>query len=322
MPKTVFFILSWFAFNISMANVAKWLFMYGVVCTEGRECRTYDFPLTMTSFDIAVGRVLSDIYLSIWMPNRQRMPLRQQLRDIAPLGACFAISVGLGNLSLKYIYPSLNQMIGASTPLITVAMAFACGTRYNSWTWASMPVICFGLAVCVTKEVNFHLLGASACVGAAVLRGAKSIIQARLLAGARLDPVELLAYMSPYAAVVLYAFALCVEGVEPVLMVVWWPLQAKTTGLGVVIGLLLLTALNAWFLSVANFLVTFHTSPVTLQVLGNVKTCLSIIVSVAIFKNPLTTPQCFGVGSCLIGVWIYSSKGRAIKPDAPDTKTK
>ena len=63
---------------------------------------------------------------------------------------CFFTDIGIisGNLSLKYIYPSFNQMIGASSPLITVLMASAMGTRYNLWTWLSMPVICGGLCIC------------------------------------------------------------------------------------------------------------------------------------------------------------------------------
>eukprot|EP00913_Durusdinium_trenchii_P035515 g33235.t1 len=42
--------------------------------------------------------------------------------------------------------------------------------------------------------------------------------------------------------------------------------------------LLVLSGLNACLLNIANFLVTSYTSPVTLQVLGNVKSCLSIAV--------------------------------------------
>ena len=63
------------------------------------------------------------------------------------------------------------------------------------------------------------------------------------------------------------------------------------------------SGLNACLLNIANFLVTSYTSParrplglqgcqrqirqaqVTLQVLGNVKSCLSIAVSVAIFRT-------------------------------------
>merc|ERR1712216_772382 len=120
-------------------------------------------------------------------------------------------------------------------------------------------------------------------------------------------------YMSPYAAVVLGAFALAMEGTRPVtLLFAALPFWTSPTGLWPVIVLLLLTALNAWALSVANFLVTHHTSAVTLQVLGNVKTCLSILVSVTVFGNALLMSQCAGVLSCLFGVWIYSSKGKAV----------
>eukprot|EP00929_Paragymnodinium_shiwhaense_P000813 TRINITY_DN101019_c0_g1_i1.p1 TRINITY_DN101019_c0_g1~~TRINITY_DN101019_c0_g1_i1.p1 ORF type:complete len:369 (-),score=61.95 TRINITY_DN101019_c0_g1_i1:347-1381(-) len=312
---TLFFVLSWFALNISMANVAKWLFMYGEIC-DGDRCHKYDYPLSMTAFDVCIGRFLSDIYLRIWLPDRPRLSLGQQLRQIAPLGACFALSIGMGNLSLKYIFPSFNQMIGASSPLITFLMAIATGKRYNMWTWLSMPIICGGLATCVTQEVNFHFFGALSCVGAAVLRGVKSIVQARLLSGEsgqrKLDSVELLYYMSPYAALVLALFAFAMEGTSPVTLLAGSLFSPSATGVWRVVALLLLTALNAWFLSVANFLVTHHTSAVTLQVLGNVKTCLSILISVTIFRNAIQMSQCLGVVSCLLGVWLYSSRGKAI----------
>jgi len=313
LAKTTFIVLSWFAFNISMANVGKWLYLHGEICIPSGACKKYDFPLTMTSFDIAVGRLLCYIYMRLFMPTWPAMSLTQQLQEVAPLAACFALSVGMGNLSLKYIYPSFNQMIGASSPAITVLMMVVfTSTRYNLWTWLSMPVICGGLCICVSGEVNYHILGVLSCIGAAVLRGAKSIMQAKLLAGARIDSVTLLYYMSPYAAVVLYLFALCIEGIEPVTLI----FRPHATGVSFVVFLLVLTAFNAWFLSIANFLVTYHTNPVTLQVLGNVKTCLSIIISVCIFRNQLGAMQCVGVASSLFGVWLYGSKGKSIKPDS------
>lgn len=316
---TVFFVVSWFALNISMANVTKWLFLHGVVCADGLGCWNYEFPLTMTAFDVFVGRFLSGIYMRLFLPDLPEVSLARQLRDIAPLGVCFGLSIGMGNVSLKYIFPSFNQMIGASSPLITVFMATVMGKRYNLWTWATMPIICGGLAVCVTQEMNFHWFGALSCVGAAVLRGVKSILQASLLSGEKgerkLDSVELLYYMSPWACLVLLLFAIGLEGSAPWLIVAWYPFQVSTTGLPTVLSLLLLTALNAWFLSVANLLVTHHTGPVTLQVLGNVKTCLAIMVSVAIFGNTLRLGQCYGVASCLFGVWLYGKKGREVKAE-------
>eukprot|EP00439_Symbiodinium_sp_Y106_P008964 s793_g1.t1 len=78
----------------------------------------------------------------------------------------------------------------------------------------------------------------------------------------------------------------------------------------------MLSGLNACLLNIANFLVTSYTSPVTLQVLGNVKSCLSIAVSVAIFRNSLTLEQALGVCTCLVGVWMYNQKSSPAGPSA------
>merc|ERR1719401_2900757 len=64
-----------------------------------------------------------------------------------------------------------------------------------------------------------------------------------------------------------------------------------TSGRLHVLWLILLSAANAWLLNIFNFLVTVYTSPVTLQVLGNVKSCISILVSCFIFGNSLNFAQ-------------------------------
>merc|ERR1712137_1053235 len=81
--------------------------------------------------------------------------------------------------------------------------------------------------------------------------------------------------------------------------------------------LLIVSGLNACLLNVANFMVTSYTSPLTLQVLGNVKSCVGIAVSVAIFRNALTWQQGVGVAVCLLGVWVYNQKGGEQKIVAP-----
>jgi len=197
-----------------------------------------------------------------------------------------------------------------------------------------MPVICGGLAICTTKEVNFHFLGAFFATGATVLRALKSIMQGRLLVdpSERLDSVTLLYYMAPYAALLLFVLSLCTEGAKP--YTILFPRLSSSpadsepviTGLGTVWVLLCVSGLNACFLNITNFLVTSYTSAVTLQVLGNVKSCLSIGVSVAIFRNSLKFTQIVGVAACLFGVWIYNEKGGTVKTpekvvEKPDVET-
>ncbi|OLP99764.1 putative sugar phosphate/phosphate translocator [Symbiodinium microadriaticum] len=298
--------------------------------TNDKGCTTYQYPVAITVIHMIFSWMLCRVYI-FQLRRGKALGLAQQAREIMPLSLCFALSVAMGNLSLKYIYPSFNQMLGPAltrsmSPLITVLLAVVMQQkRFPLKTWLSMPVICVGLAVCSAKELNFNALGAFYASGATVLRAVKSLIQGRY-------------YMAPWAAMWLTLIMLFMEagtdehdvqipsfsaapgkGGEPLfLLLTVFDLQGLgpdgdggVTGAGQVLSLLMLSGLNACLLNIANFLVTSYTSPVTLQVLGNVKSCLSIAVSVAIFRNSLTLEQAIGVCTCLIGVWMYNQKAAA-----------
>lgn len=248
--------------------------------------------------------------------DRVRLSLLQQVHKIVPLALCFAISVAMGNMSLKYIYPSFSQMLSSVSPLVTVVMAMAIRhKRYNAWTWISMPVICGGLLVCSTEEVNFDLTGASFAVLATVLRATKSVMQEKLLDPKEkdMDFVSLLFYLAPWAGLFLLIMSFCFEGLEPLRTVCPWRNDVPTTDVLQLLALLACSGVNACFLNLSGNLVTSYVGAVGLQILGNLKSCMSIVVSVAIFRNPVTLLQCCGVIMCLFGVWLYSSWGGPIK---------
>mmetsp|Transcript_73519 Transcript_73519/g.228636 ORF Transcript_73519/g.228636 Transcript_73519/m.228636 type:complete len:361 (+) Transcript_73519:85-1167(+) len=332
--RTVAVVAAWFVLNTAMGSSTKWIFLYGKICNESHGCHTYKFPLTITFIHMVFSWVMCFLHMHYVRGAKADLSFDQQLRKVAPLAACFALSVASGNLSLKYLYPSFNQMLGSMAPLITVVIAMVMqGKRFNAWTWISMPVICGGLSVCSVTEVNFHALGAFYATSATVFRGMKSVIQGRLLSDTEkgMDSVALLFYMSPWAAGLLLIVAVCLEGAQPLLLLasgfnlganVAGPLATQpSTGGATVLVLLIVSGLNACLLNLANFLVTSHTNAVTLQVLGNVKSCMSIAVSVAIFKNTLKPEQALGVLVCLFGVWLYQKKGGPAMPVKKNTVT-
>ncbi|CAE7589302.1 unnamed protein product [Symbiodinium pilosum] len=328
--ETVAVVTSWFILNITIASSTKWIFVHGKICIQDKGCTRYQFPVAITVIHMIFSWMLCRLYIFQFRGGLagKSLGLAQQVKEIMPLSLCFALSVAMGNLSLKYIYPSFNQMLGSMSPLITVLLAVVLQQkRFPLKTWLSMPVICIGLAVCSLKELNFNALGAFYASGATVLRAVKSLIQGRLLSTShKMDSVTLLYYMAPWAAMWLMLMMFFLEGGEPLFLLTLAAFDLfevdteGITGAGQVLGLLMLSGLNACLLNIANFLVTSYTSPVTLQVLGNVKSCLSIAVSVAIFRNSLTLEQAFGVCTCLLGVWLYNQKSSP-GPSA-DTKPK
>mmetsp|Transcript_66088 Transcript_66088/g.123275 ORF Transcript_66088/g.123275 Transcript_66088/m.123275 type:complete len:346 (-) Transcript_66088:101-1138(-) len=325
--ETAVVVLSWFVLNISMGSLTKWTYLFGQVCVLGDDCIAYKFPLAITVVHMFFSWGFCGFYLRYLRPPPEGAPkpgwsLRRQMNKIAPLAACFAMSVAMGNLSLKYIFPSFNQMLGAMSPIITVIIAVATmGKRYNMWTWVSMPIICGGLILCSVEEINFDALGCFYATGATVLRSVKSLMQGKLLVdpSEELDSVSLLFYMAPWAGAFLWMASLASEGMAPV--TIFWRYSfagelLPTSGIPNLVGLLVISGLNACFLNIANFLVTKYTSPVTLQVLGNVKSCLAIAISVMIFRNPLLPSQGIGVAICLGGVWLYNNRGGAARKPA------
>lgn len=81
-------------------------------------------------------------------------------------------------------------------------------------------------------------------------------------------------------------------------------------------ALVLLSAVVAFFLNLANFVVTKRTSAVTLQVLGNVKVVFSIGVSLLIFRNEVTTFAAAGCVITLAGVYAYNQAPAYQSPSA------
>jgi len=289
-------IVGWFAFNISIANVNKWIFS------------SYDFryPVFLTCLHMIVSMILSALLIKGgWYPLKELTSWKKWCTKILPLAAIFCASVALGNVGLRYIFVSYAQIVTATTPLFTV-LAVRCLSRQSlKWeVYLSMIPIAGGVGLASWQEADFHLFGFAAIVAATALRAVKSVWQGLLLSDEddRLDAISLLYYMSPPCFAILFFIAvfsepeLMLDSVAFGQMLSDWNLMSWLISSGVI----------AFFLNIMNLLVTKYTSAVTLQVLGNVKVVLSILVSVLIFQNQVSFFSWIGCSVTLLGVNWYS----------------
>lgn len=65
--------------------------------------------------------------------------------------------------------------------------------------------------------------------------------------------------------------------------------------------------------NIMTFLVTFYTSPVTLQVLGNVSMVLTVGLSLLIFRNEVSWVSLVGILCVVTGTWIYQKADKVMK---------
>jgi len=294
---TLAIISAWYASNIGVLLLNKWL----LSSTPFRQ------PVFLTLCHMlacaALGYLLSLGELTPIRPLRSR----RQLAKLCALSALFCTTIVLGNLSLKHIPVSFNQMLGSMTPFFTaVFAALLMGSRETPLTYLTLAPVVGGVALASGAEPSFHLVGFCACVAATAGRALKSVVQAMLLTDAseKLDPMSLLFYMSCFSVLLLLP---ATAVLEPAALATTRALVEASPGF---FWWLLGNSCLAYAVNLSNFLVTKYTSALTLQVLGNCKGVIAAFVSVLMFKNVVTPRGCLGYALTVAGVFLYSESKR------------
>lgn len=298
---TALIIASWYFSNISVLLLNKYLLsFYG-----------FRYPIFLTTIHMMACAIYSYVAINIVeLVPLQHILSRKQFLKIFALSAIFCFSVVCGNTSLRYIPVSFNQAIGATTPFFTAIFAFliTCKKETAEVYCALMPVV-FGIVLASNSEPLFHLFGFLVCVGSTAGRALKSVVQGILLTSEaeKLHSMNLLLYMAPMAVMILLPFTLYIEGNVASITL------EKARRDPYIVFLLIGNATVAYLVNLTNFLVTKHTSALTLQVLGNAKGAVAAVVSVLIFRNPVTVMGITGFAVTIMGVVLYSEAKKRSK---------
>ncbi|KAI5391938.1 probable sugar phosphate/phosphate translocator At3g11320 [Lathyrus oleraceus] len=291
---TIMVVISWYTSNIGVLLMNKYLLTnYG-----------YKYPVFLTMCHMMLCSVFSYVGISVLdIVPLQSVQSKNQLLKICGLSVVFCFSVVCGNVSLNYIPVSFNQAIGATTPFFTAVFAYAVSRKREAWvTYCTLLPVVAGVIIASGSEPSFHLFGFIICVASTAARAFKSVLQSILLSseGEKLNSMNLLLYMAPIAMLVLLPATLLMEG-----NVIRITIELAGEDFRIIWYLLLSSSL-AYFVNLTNFLVTKYTSALTLQVLGNAKGAVAVVISILIFQNPISMIGMLGYVLTIIGVILYS----------------
>eukprot|EP00004_Rigifila_ramosa_P002431 TRINITY_DN12536_c0_g1_i1.p1 TRINITY_DN12536_c0_g1~~TRINITY_DN12536_c0_g1_i1.p1 ORF type:complete len:640 (-),score=175.14 TRINITY_DN12536_c0_g1_i1:10-1782(-) len=265
----------------------------------------FRFPIFTTLTHMAACAVVSYIVLNTPLApmfnTKAQTPTRKQILSIVALSFFFCVSVVFGNMSFLYVSLAFNQIIGAATPIFTTLVSAAFGKYENTLTYASLLPIFFGVAMSVKGEIDFDLIGFLYCFSAVIFRAIKSVTQGLLLTKHEpdsLDSMNLLFLMSSFSIVLLLPLVILFE---PNFVQVRDPVAIFS-----VLG----SAFVAVFVNLTNFMVTRHTSALTLQVAGSVKLMLAIFLSNVVFATVMSWLAILGcfVTVCGVTAYMYSTQ--------------
>ncbi|KAK1563412.1 hypothetical protein Q3G72_027241 [Acer saccharum] len=291
---TIGLVLSWYGTNIGVLLLNKYLLSnYG-----------FKYPVFLTMCHMTACSLLSYAAIAFMkVVPMQSIKSKRQFFKISALSAVFCFSVVLGNVSLRFLPVSFNQAIGATTPFFTAVFAYLMSNKREAWlTYATLLPVVAGVIIASRSEPSFNLFGFIMCVSATAARAFKSVLQGILLSseGEKLNSMNLLMYMAPIAVVILLPATLIMEE-----NVIGNTIALARNDIKIVWYLLFNSSL-AYFVNLTNFLVTKRTSALTLQVLGNAKGAVAVVVSILIFKNPVSIIGMMGYSFTVMGVVLYS----------------
>ncbi|KAF9675424.1 hypothetical protein SADUNF_Sadunf09G0030900 [Salix dunnii] len=248
----------------------------------------------------------------------QTMRSRSQFLKISGLVIIFCSSVVAGNISLRYLPVSFNQAIGATTPFFTPVFAYLMTLRREGWhTHVSLALVVAGCVSASGVRTFFQpyifvvlVYDRLEWIQRIHIADPKKLrIEASLFLLERLHSMNLLMYMAPVAVAVLVPAAYFMEG-DVVGITVSLARDDKKF-----IFYLIFNSSLAYLVNFTNFLVTKHTSALTLQVLGNAKGAVAVVISILIFRNPVSVTGIFGYSIIVDGVVLYNETRKRSRND-------
>ncbi|KAK9830940.1 hypothetical protein WJX81_008324 [Elliptochloris bilobata] len=183
-----------------------------------------------------------------------------------------ALNVSLSNASLVKLSLSLNQVIRASMPVMTVAMAYFIESQVpTSSVVASLVVLSTGVGICVWQGQATGTMFSIVLCTLSTLANAACLSTSGKLLTEKIDVMRLTFYIAPITAFFILPLLLHVEA-----RMVVESLAVNGKAIAIMFGMSSALAVTH---NLVNYKLVQHTSAVSATVIGEVKTIALIILS-------------------------------------------
>mmetsp|Transcript_11086 Transcript_11086/g.40626 ORF Transcript_11086/g.40626 Transcript_11086/m.40626 type:complete len:376 (-) Transcript_11086:78-1205(-) len=258
------------------------------------------YPISFTMLHMVMSSLVTRVLIASHIRPRQTVLSMGHLLKVGLLGALFIISVVAGNYGIQICTIGFVQILGATGPTLSALITFLLlGRMEHVYSWICLAVMLAGVVIASEGEIRFTWLGVLAVVISNIARGFKSVLTELLLKNQdeKLDEVNLLSLMSPLAFMIAIPFSIFVEPnfSEDLL-------SHMDSGFLV---LLVTNMLTAAAQNLCNFFVTKLTSAVTLQVIGQSKGAIIVLLSGMLFHTPLSKLSLLGYAITVLGTVAY-----------------
>ena len=126
----------------------------------------FPYPITLTLWHMLFcSAVAFAMVRSGWMRSID-MDFDTYVAAIVPIGACYALSLWMGNAAYLHLSVSFIQMLKALMPVaVFLTGSFLGAEKFRLSKLANMVLIALGVAIASLGEINFNVFGAALQLG-------------------------------------------------------------------------------------------------------------------------------------------------------------
>jgi len=273
------------------------------------------YPTLLTAWHMAVSSVLVQVLrcaapasLGLFGAERPEVSLNTWLTKLMPIAALFSTSLAMGNRAYLYSSIAFIQMVKASHAVMTYLLNTLVGAEVFMWSKLRIvTLICFGVMLAVTGELDFHMVGFLCQCLSSVSECVRIVLIGQLLnkSGLKMDPLTAVSYYAPLCLVFLVPFAYVTE------MPSDWGSFAEDFQREIGFGWLMLNGLVAFALNVSVVLLINATSPVIFILCGVMKDITIISGSVVALHQPVSAQQIVGYAAAVVGIQAFNLVSRS-----------
>lgn len=255
------------------------------------EAAQYHFGTALTIIHFVVTFLGCLFFARIQFFEVKRIPLKK----VVSISLAFCGYVVFNNLSLLTNSVSVYQTSKILCTPVIVFIEYLHGKRESKETLLALCPVCVGVFITVYTDSNLNIVGTFWAVLAIVANSFYTIWGKTKQVELNVSPMQLLTYQAPLSAVFLL-FALPLDGVTELAKFEYTSFAVLAIGLSCVF---------AFGVNFSFFLFVRQTSPLTMNVVGYLKTCLVFLGGFLLAKTQATPQNVAGILITMAGLAMY-----------------
>jgi len=298
--KLPIFVALWYFFNVQYNIQNKMLLT------------AFKAPWAVSWFQLASGIPIAGL---MWMTGFVKKPkvTTDDLLKLAPVGAAFAAGQVATVASLGAVAVSFTHVVKALEPAVNaIASALILGQVFHPMVYASLAPVFLGVALASSSELSFTMFGFMTAMASNFAFVTRNVLATKFgnVGDMGEDKTERktnqLAVLTFVATAVLFPLALLLPGGLLSAPAAWQAAIAKGVPAGKLAYMMVASGFHFFMYQLSSFWVLSQVPPITHSVLNTLKRVVIIIVSIVVFRTPVTTQSTLGTATAIGGVLLYS----------------